>query len=235
MSRKIITRSFYIIFGVCFIVMLLIMIKGFIDQKNDEKKETARYEKMIKEGEKTILDNKILEEDHDKFLEDSSKGRKTFISLLVCFGTVFVMFAVMTVFSTILSVIESRSGLSVTVAVISLASVIFIFVTFAIVMFKVVIPKFAASDASKDAYSFVELSISDRERKEERVTTGTGDSRTTETRIYYYYITENGQKIQVSKLFYDRFVGPGIYYAGRTAGGKIFSIYPGEYFELNNS
>ena len=68
--------------------------------------------------------------------------------------------------------------------------------------------------------------------KKEYVETGAGDSKRTETRITYYLIEENGNKIETGKLFYDRFTLPGTYIAGQTERGNIFSLYSGEYFEL---
>ena len=72
----------------------------------------------------------------------------------------------------------------------------------------------------------------DAEKREETETVKNGDSYSTETRVYYYLIKDNGEEISTNKLLYERFVGEGIYYAGRTATGKIFSIYPDKYFEL---
>ena len=61
------------------------MVWGLIDEKRDEKAQTARYQSMITEGSKVELTDEILNEDFDKYIQDSVKAKKTFISLLVCF------------------------------------------------------------------------------------------------------------------------------------------------------
>ena len=232
MPRRVFSFVFYGVFALCFIIMAVIMIIGYKDQKNDEKKETERYEKMINEGSRTVLTDKILEEDHDEFVKDADKSRRTFISLLVCFGAVVLMFCITTIFNIILGRLEGGRREPFFISIVSFVMVMVVMLTCVLIALKVIVPKFASSDQSNDHYSFKELKIKDTERKKEYIETGTGDSRTTETRITYFLIEENGNKIEVNKMFYDRFVGEGIYYAGMTYRGSILSLYPGIYFEL---
>ena len=234
MTRKLVSTIFYVVFGLVFATMLGIMIVGFIKQNEDEKNQIARYESMIGQGGKTTLTNEILEEDHEKYLADSAKAKSTFITLLTLFGSIIVLFVIMGIFTTVLKGIED-SGRGSTGFIVTLASflvILFIFGSFVVVTMRVIIPKMNASDPTGEKYSWGELHISDTLREEEIVETGSGDSRSTETRVSYYLIDEDGKKIGVSKLYYDRYTGPGIYYAGQTIGGNIFSPYPGEYFEL---
>ncbi len=232
MTVKRVTRIFYIVFGLCFVLMAGIMVKGFMDQKADEKKQVERYESMLKEGGKTLLTDEILEQDHDKFLKDAVKGKRTFITLLVCFGAVVVMFVIMAIFTSVMRALQGRREEHVIAALITVIAVMFIFVSVLVVTITYIVPKFTQSDPSGDAYAFAELNIEKVEEKRELVTTGSGDNRSTETRITYYLIEKNGTKHSVTKVMYDRFVGAGTYYAGMTEKGNIFSVYPGVYFEL---
>lgn len=232
MSKKLVSGIFYTCFGLGFAFMLGIMIIGFINQTKDEKEQAARYEQMITEGSKMTLTNDILEEDHTKYLEDSAKAKRTFATLLVCFGAMFVMFILMGIYSTVIRFIEDGQNGYFVIYLASFACLVFIFVSAVIIATKVVIPKMISSNPEKEAYFFSELNLSDSERKEELVETGSGEDRRTETRVTYFLIEENGNKIEVNKLFFDRFEDPGTYYAGQTVRGNIFSLYSGKYFEL---
>lgn len=232
LAVKRISMVFYIVFAACFILMVGIMVKGLIDQNADEKEQKARYEKMINEGSKTKLTDKILEEDHEKFLQDAVKAKKTFITLSACFAGVALMFFVTAISTNILKRLEGGPQQPLAVTIVSVAVLLFIFITFTVTVFKVIIPKLVKSDPSDDAYAFVELHLVDSEKKEEIVEHDDGDTKTTETRVTYFLIEEDGNKIEVNKLFYDRYEGPGVYYAGRTSKGSVFSLYSGKYFEL---
>ena len=232
MTRKLVSAIYIGVFALCFVIMAAIMVKGLIDQKNDEKRQIERYEKMISKEGKTVLTNEILEEDHDKYISDSEKGKKTFVTLLICFGSVVVMFFIMAFFNMILNRIDGSRREPLILSIVSFAVTMFIFVSLVIVVVKVIVPKLADSDPKDAAYSFCELTIKDRETKKEYVETGAGDSQRTETRITYFLVEENGNKIVITKLLYDRFTGPGTYIAGRTSEGHIFSLYSGDYFKL---
>ena len=230
MSKKLISTVFYSVFALCFVIMLAIMVKGMLDQKADDKAQNERYEKMISAEGKTALTKEILEEDHDKYLKDASKSKRTFISLLVCFGAVVLMFFLTMVFNLVLNSISGARKETLIISFVSFIVVMIMFVGFIVVVLKVIVPKVASSAPEDEAYAFSELVLSDSEMKKEYVETGSGDNRRTETRISYFLIEENGNKIEVKHLFYERFNGPGVYYAGRTASGSVFSLYSGEYF-----
>ena len=232
MSVKLVTRIFYIAFFLCFAFLVGFMVKSYLDQTKDEKKQVERYESMLKEGGKTVLTDELLEQDHEKYVQDSVQSKKTFITMLVCFGAVFVMFVFMAVFTSVMRAIRSRREEYVVVALITCIAMLFIFVSVFLVTVKWIIPKMSSSDVSKDAYAFARLEIEQVEEKKETVRSGSGDSQSTETRITYFLIEENGRKYSVKKMLYDRFVGAGTYYVGMTDKGKIFSVYPGVYFEL---
>ena len=210
MTKNLVNKLYVIIFILIFFIMTGIMVVGLINQNKDEKVQRSRYEQMIKEGSKTVLTDAILEEDHTRYVEKSKESTKTFLTLLACFAAVIVAFVVMMIFNVILKGMEE--GASSTGFLIMLASFIiamFMIVSFLIVAVKFLVPRFQNSNIEDEKYYY-----------------------STETRVYYYLIKDNGEEISTNKLLYERFVGEGIYYAGRTATGKIFSIYPDKYFEL---
>ena len=233
MTKNLVNKLYVAIFILIFIIMTGIMVVGLINQNKDEKVERARYEQMIKEGSKTVLTDAILEEDFSRYVEKSKEGMRTFVTLLACFAAVIIAFVVMMIFNVILKGMEE--GASSSHFIIMLACFIgamFMIVSFLIVAVKFLVPRFQNSNIEDEKYYFTEITLKDAEKREETETVKNGDSYSTETRVYYYLIKDNGEEISTNKLLYERFVGEGIYYAGRTATGKIFSIYPDKYFEL---
>ena len=229
MTKNLVNKLYVIIFILIFFIMTGIMVVGLINQNKDEKVQRSRYEQMIKEGSKTVLTDAILEEDHTRYVEKSKESTKTFLTLLACFAAVIVAFVVMMIFNVILKGMEE--GASSTGFLIIIIAM-FMIVSFLIVAVKFLVPRFQNSNIEDEKYYFTEITLKDAEKREETETVKNGDSYSTETRVYYYLIKDNGEEISTNKLLYERFVGEGIYYAGRTATGKIFSIYPDKYFEL---
>ena len=232
MSKQVVSRVFYIGFFVIFGIMTAIMVKGLIDQNKDEKQQTARYESMITEGQKTVLTNEILNEDHDKFVQDSIKGKKTFITLLVCFASVIVLFVITYIFTIILKGMEEGASTQFIIILACFVVTLLMIGFFAVVAVKTIVPKLSNSDPETEKYYFNELRIKDAEKEEKTETVKSGDSYETRTTVYYYLIEENGNRISVNKVLFSRFVGEGIYYAGQTERGAVFSVYPDKYFEL---
>ena len=224
----------FVIFGfiIFFLIMTGIMVKGFIEQKKDDKAEIERYESMITEGSKTVLTNAILEEDHDKYVEDCEKAKNTMISLLICFGGAFVSVVVGSIFLMIIRGIEDGPISSFAPVLVSFTGIMFVVAIVIVTVVNFLIPKFSSSHPEEDFYYFNELNIIKTEKREETITTGSGDSRTTETRVYYILYDENGKEIQVNEVFFNRVDEPGIYYVGQTVKGSVFSLYSGKYFEL---
>ena len=234
MTKNLVNKLYVIIFILIFFIMTGIMVVGLINQNKDEKVQRSRYEQMIKEGSKTVLTDAILEEDHTRYVEKSKESTKTFLTLLACFAAVIVAFVVMMIFNVILKGMEE--GASSTGFLIMLASFIiamFMIVSFLIVAVKFLVPRFQNSNIEDEKYYFTEITLKDAEKREKTETVKNGDSYSTETRVYYYLIKDNGEEISTNKLLYERFIGEGVYYAGRTATGNIFSIYPDKYFELS--
>lgn len=211
--------------------MVLIMVKGLFDQKKDNEKKTSRYESMITEGGKTALTKDILEEDHDQYVKDANEAERTFLILAIGFLGVMVLVVIRLIFGLIIKHKTEGPSLSFTLTMVSFIGVVFIFTFFVVICFKFIAPKLASHDYANEKYYFEEIKLADSKKKEEYVETNNGDTRTTEKRVYYYLVEENGTEHEVTKLLYDRFVGAGVYYAGRTARGIIFSVYPDEYFE----
>ena len=231
MNKHILGRIFVIGFFVIFFLMVGIMVKEFIEQKNDNKAQKERYEQMIASGSKTVLTNDILEEDHDKYLADIAEGKRIFITLLICFGSVIVWFVVYYIISLILKGREEGASSSMLILCGSFAVVLIMIGSFAIIAVKMIVPALTR-DREKEGYYFNELNISDAERREVTEKVKDGDSYRTETRVYYYLFDENGKEIAINEVLYSRYVGEGVYYCGQTAGGKVFSVYPDKYFEL---
>ena len=234
MSKKLMSGIFYGTFMLIFVLMTGIMVKGLIDQNKDEKAQTARYESMITEGSKFELTDEILNEDFNKYVQDSEKGKKTFITLLVCFASVIVLFVVMYIFSLILK--GMQDGASSTSFLILLASfliVMFMFGSFAFVSVKFLAPRLSGSNPANEKYYFRTVNIKDAEKIEEREEVKTSDGTEYRTRVYYHLIDEDGNVLNVNKVLYSRFAGEGIYYIGQTSSGKVFSVYPDRYFILS--
>ena len=231
MSKKLVSVIITVGFILILVIMAAIMIKGLIDQNNDEDAQIARYESLKTEGGKTTLTIDIMEEDHTKYVEDAAQAKKTFITLLVLFGAAFLWIVVTSIFRLVLKGMQEGAGRTFLVMAVSfvIASIVFGIGIYGFINF--LVPRLG-SDVSKEGYYFTTLSLVDSERKEEVIETGTGDDRHSTTHVYYYLIEDDGNKLQVSKILYDRYYGPGEYYAGQTAKGNIFSLYPDIYFEL---
>ncbi len=231
MSRKLVsiimTVGFILIVG----IMVAIMVKGLIDQNKDEEEQIARYESLKTEGGKTTLTMDIMEEDHTKYVEDAAQSKKTFITLLVLFGGAFVWIIVTSIFRLVLKGIQEGADRAFLVITISFVVAMIVFGVGIYGFVSFLVPRLG-NDASKEGYYFTSLNLVDTEKKEEVIETGTGDDRHSTTHVYYYLIDDYGEKFQVSKILYDRYYGPGIYYAGETVSGNIFSLYPDIYFEL---
>ena len=233
MTKNLVNKLYVVIFMLIFVIMTGIMVVGLINQNKEEKADRARYEQMIKEGSKTLLTDAILDEDFSKYVEQSKKSTKIFVTLLACFAAVILAFVVMMIFNVILRGMEE--GASSTSFIIMLASFIvamFMIVSFLIISVKFLVPRFQSFNPEEEKYYFTEIVLTNAERIEKQETVKDGDSYRTETRVYYYFYTENGEQISTSKLLYERYIGEGIYYAGKTSRGNIFSLYPDKYFEL---
>lgn len=233
MTKNLVNKLYVAIFILIFVIMTGIMVVGLINQNKEEKVERARYEQMIKDGSKTVLTDAILEEDFSRYVEKSKEGMRTFVTLLACFAAVILAFVVMMIFNVILKGMEE--GASSSHFIIMLACFIgamFMIVSFLIISVKFLVPRLQSFNPEEEKYYFTEIVLTNAERIEKQETVKDGDSYRTETRVYYYFYTENGEQISTDKLLYERYIGEGIYYAGKTSRGNIFSLYPDKYFEL---
>ena len=104
--------------------------------------------------------------------------------------------------------------------------------SFAVIAIKAIVPHMKYSNPDKEAYYFDTLNIKDVRKYEEQVVTGSGENRETRTVVHYILIKSDGEEIETSKILYERYTGPGDYYAGTSVRGNIFSLYPDKYFEL---
>ncbi len=232
MTKQIASKIFYGAFILVFVIFVGIMIFGMISDKKEEEKKVSAYQQMINEGSKTVLTNEILDEDHDQYVQDTEKAKKTFLTLAACFGAIAVIFLAMVICSTIIKGMEDGPGIGLTVSVVSFIAVTFMITSFAVIAIKAIVPHMKYSNPDKEAYYFETLSLKDCKTEKEVIETNTGGDRETRTVIHYILIDDNGKEIETNKVLYERFVGEGEYYAGKTVGGYMFSLYPEVYFEL---
>ncbi|MBO6089739.1 MAG: hypothetical protein J6P37_05470 [Lachnospiraceae bacterium] len=233
MTKNLVNKLYVVIFMLIFVIMTGIMVVGMINQNKEEKADRARYEQMIKEGSKTVLTDAILDEDFSIYVEQSQKSTKIFVTLLACFAAVILAFVVMMIFNVILrGMEEGASSTSFIIMLVSFIGAMFMIVSFLIISVKFLVPRFQSFNPEEEKYYFTEIVLTNAERIEKQETVKDGDSYRTETRVYYYFYTKNGEQISTSKLLYERYIGEGIYYVGKTSRGNIFSLYPDKYFEL---
>ena len=232
MTKQIASKIFYGAFILVFVIFVGICIVGIINDKKEEEKRVTAYQQMINEGSKTVLTNEILDADHDQYVQDTEKAKKTFLTLAACFGAIAVIFLAMVICSTIIKGMEDGPGIGLTVSVVSFIAVTFMITSFAVIAIKAIVPHMKYSNPEKEAYYFDTLNIKDVRKYEEQVVTGSGENRETRTVVHYILIKSDGEEIETSKILYERYTGPGDYYAGTSVRGNIFSLYPDKYFEL---
>ena len=232
MTKQIASKIFYGAFILVFVIFVGICIVGIINDKKEEEKRVTAYQQMINEGSKTVLTNEILDADHDQYVQDTEKAKKTFLTLAACFGAIAVIFLAMVICSTIIKGMEDGQGIGLTISVVSFIAVTFMITSFAVIAIKAIVPHMKYSNPEKEAYYFDTLNIKDVRKYEEQVVTGSGENRETRTVVHYILIKSDGEEIETSKILYERYTGPGDYYAGTSVRGNIFSLYPDKYFEL---
>ena len=232
MTKNILSKIFVGVFILCLLIFVGFGVISMIKQNKDEEEQRAHYQQMIKEGSKTPLTNEMLEQDHTEYLERVAESNKTFYVVACIFIAAVIDFVLMIVFTTIVRGMEDgvRSSKFI-ITLVSFLSAMMCIVSFMIIATKFIIPKMNGVKPEQEAYFFEEIELVDAQRVEELVTTGSGDDRTTRTDVYYYIYDKNGKEISTTKILFERYDGPGLYYAGKTASGKIFSLYPDKYFE----
>lgn len=232
MKNGIVSKLPVIVFLVVFIIIGAFMVKGLLTQQKENEADNARYEQMIHEGEKTQLTQTILDEDHDEYVARTKSGNKTFAAIGIAFLSLMVIMLIVFIVKLIISKNQGATGLELTRNIIAVVALL-IFTGIAVfVGFAFIRPAMNNDKYETESYKFVELNIATTQVEEiEHRTKTNGHTRTTKT-YNYYLITDDDQKISVSKNNYDRFNTPGVYYAGRTESGAVFSLYPSTYFEL---
>lgn len=234
MTKNVVSKIFTGVFFLCVLIFMGFGIICIINQKKDEEKQAAHYQQMIKEGSKTLLTNEILEEDHTAYLERLEKNNKTFYFVAAIFVAVVVDFVLMIIFSTVIRGMEDGvNSASFLITLICFITAMVLITSFFVIAARLIIPKINNGvKPEEQAYYYDEIKLKDCKKVEEVVSTGSGEDRSSRTEIYYYLIDENGNEISTTKVLFDRFAGPGIYYVGKTSSDAIFSLYPDKYFEL---
>ena len=236
MTKNIISKILTGTFIAIIVLFFIFGIIGITKQNKEEKEAMARYEQMITEGAKTPLTNEIMEEDHDNYLAKAAESTKTFYMVAAMFVAAVAVFVLMVVFTVIVRGMEdgpnSRGFL---ITLVTFFSMIFLIVSFFVIAIKMIIPNLNGVQPEQEAYYFEKIQLVDSWKEEKIVETGSGDNRDTRTEITYHLYDENGKDIHTNKVLFERYKEPGLYYAGTTSGGAIFSLYPAKYFEPDGS
>ena len=228
-------KSFRIGFIIIIAIMMITMGRAFVLQEKQSKADAARYQKMVDEEGKYKLTKADLEEDHDRYVESAKEGWKLFKDLITALAgaiILFLIYGLMSVFD-FASLFPTKNKSLVK----GIALVIFgVIVVFSVNFFSEAIRLEGLNSKAEEAkYGFVELNIVSTRVETKRETRGTGKDRRTETRHYYYLQLDDEKEIKTNKTFFDRANNhPGIYYAGMTENGALFSLYPDTEFELGN-
>ncbi|SKA65631.1 hypothetical protein SAMN02745111_01150 [Eubacterium uniforme] len=228
-------KQFVIGFMIFFVIIAVTMGKAFIKQEKQAKIEKARYEKMVNEEGKYKLTKDVLEEDHDRYLEDAEEGEKIFKDLITAFAGAMILVLIymfMNIFD-FASIVPVKNKALVKAGALIILGVI---VVFSANFFSEIFRVSKKSEGNKNAkYDFYELNVVSTHVETKTTTTGSGSDRRTTRTNYYYLDLEGNKEIKTNQMYYERAKdNPGLYYAGMTEKGALFSLYPATEFELVN-
>ena len=175
-----------------------------------EKRNTERYEKMLKTEGKIVLNKETIEEDHKDCVENYKDREKInkhtvieFIFIMI-FTTIFIWYCM--ILQNPNHPIKSFVG-----AVI-------------IGMFGILIVLGSSSDDKKhldEPYKYVEENIKVKK-----------DSYRENSGHKYILCTDDGRELEVEEHLYDRVDGAGKYYLAETESGVVLNLYPADKFTL---
>lgn len=229
------SKVFVIVFLIVFFLIGGIMVKGMMDQQKKNIADNNKYTQMIHEGEKTKLTQEILDQDHAEYVESVKSNNNTFAIIGIAFIGLMVLLIVIFTVQALIRKSQGASGLELIRYFIPVGCLAVFTILGIIIGVQFIAPSMKNDKYEKESYKYVELNIKTTQVEEHKSThrrSGSSHGTTTTTTYTYFLITDDDQKIQVSKILYERFDVPGIYYAGQTESGSVFSLYPDKYFEL---
>lgn len=202
-----------LVFSVFLVIANIFVVKKLPDQQIND----GSYEQLIKRNGKTKLTQDILDHDFQEYIKDKKTGR--IVCLIISF--IIVPIAVIFLIYTILRFIkDNNKEIQKTQYIIKIIILLGFIVTFTVI----IVFTLSYNDEENKSYNFVEHNIKDSEVKRSG-TKGNHD---------YYLIMDNGDRVDVSEKIYNKFKDSnyfGIYYAGETEDGIIFSLYSSQEYE----
>ena len=228
------SKIFVVVFLIIFFVIGGFMVKGLLTQQKEDNADRTKYEQMIKSDGKTTLTQEILDQDHDEYIESVKSNNKTFAIFGIGFLGLMLIFLIVAIANFFNQRNKGAQGVELIRNIVAIVAISIFLIMSIFVGLVFIRPMMNKTDYDNESYKYVELNITDTKVEEHTSThrKSNGHGTTTTTTYTYYVITEDGDNLKVSKLLYERVSNPGIYYAGRTESGSIFSLYPAEYFEL---
>ena len=218
-----------------FIIVAAIMLIGYLKQEMRDKKEIARYEMLVDEEGKYKLTKDVLEEDYDRYLNGVKENEKFPRNIGIVIAGIVSLFLIflLAIFLYIKFPFPDKKGIRVTGIALVIVGVIVVFnVNFLSELFRD--SKEGSANIENTKYAFYELDIISARVEARRERSGSDDDSYT-TNYYYYLYTNNRGIIEINQMYYNRAKDkPGIYYAGMTEKGALFSLYPATEFELAN-
>ena len=191
-----------------------------------------KYKHLIKREGKIILTQEVLDQDYNNYNEKSKKGKAIAIIIsTVLLSIIIILF----IFCIIRYYIKKRNGSSNTdiskFSIIVLSGLAIILIIFLVISCCIKVD---------EPYTFTELYIKSSTyiRRSSGSTSSKSNKSNTSNKsetYYYYLIMENNEKIEVNKDIYYKFKDfnySGIFYAGKTESGVIFSLYSSNDYEL---
>ena len=214
-------------------LLIAMVVKVKLEQKNSVEAAKDRYEQMISRGQVVTLTNDILEEDYEKYVKDAQKA-KELLPLFLGFVGVFLGFIIIRMLIGVIFSVVERKGIMNFVGniVVALLFVGMLVGGYTLVKDKV-LPEIDKNFPENEAHYFFEYKLADAKKEVVTEAAPPSDDASSRSKTYYYLITDEGRQISVREEVFDRFREPGVYYAGRT-DATIFSLYEGKYFQLKD-
>ncbi len=228
------SKIYVVVFLIIFFAIAGFMVKGLLTQQKENNADRTKYEQMIKSDGKTTLTQEILDQDHNEYVESVKSNNKTFAIIGIGFLGLMLLFLIIAIANYFSQRNKGAQGIELVRNIVSIVAISVFLVMGIIIGVAFIRPMMNKTDYDKESYKYVELNIVDTKVEEHKSThrKSNGHGTTTTTTYTYYVITEDNEELKVGKLLYERVANPGVYYAGMTEGGNIFSLYPSEYFEL---
>ena len=212
-------------------IIVALVFKVKTDQKNSVEASKERYQQMISQKQIMTLTNDILEEDFTEYVKGSQRAKDLLHLLLACFGAFIGLFVIWMLIGAVFSVIQRKGVMSVLGHIFMALLFAGMFVGGYVIVTEKILPDINKEDPTTEVHYFEEIRVVGVQKDTVEEKKFSDDEGGSETKVYYYLITEAGTRIRVKEEIFDRYGEPGIYYAGKTEH-TIFSLYEGKYFKL---